>query len=263
MRGRRRRQKEDPMRLKILIGAALAMLAACSGQKAEIAAPDAIDRMSKAEVEAIVKEYLVREPEVLLAAFAELERREAAAKVAAAEAIWPELIKTRNDPVLGPASAPITIVEFTDYNCGFCKSATPWVMNQVDNRRGDVRVILKESAVRGANSELAAKAALAAHRQGKYREMHVALMKVPANAYSPEIIERIGKSVGLDLVRMKKDMDDKALHDLVAQHVAEFDRAGLEGTPGFFINGKYVAGFDQESLEALIAGARQSAKKDG
>ena len=77
--------------------------------------------------------------------------------------------------------------------------------------------------MRGANSELAARAALAADRQGKYRDMHIALMKVPANAYSPEIIERIGKSVGLDIERMKRDMEDKALHDLIAQHVTEFE----------------------------------------
>ena len=251
------------MRRTLVAGAAFALLAACSGQAKEVAAPDAIDRMEKAEVEAIVKEYLVREPEVLLAAFAELEKREAALKVAKAERIWPELIKAKDDPVLGNPKAPITIVEFTDYNCGFCKNATPWVMNQVDNRRSDVRVIIKESAVRGANSELAARAALAAHRQGKYREMHIALMKVPANAYSPDVVERIGKSVGLDVERLKRDMEDKTLHDLIARHVAEFDQAGLDGTPGFFINGKYVAGFDQQSLEALIAEAREGAKKGG
>jgi protein-disulfide isomerase len=205
----------------------------------------------------------VREPEVLIAAFGDLEKREAALKVAKAERMWPEMIKAKGDPVLGNPKAPITIVEFTDYNCGFCKSATPWVMNQVDNRKSDVRVIIKESAVRGANSELAARAALAADRQGKYRDMHIALMKVPANAYSPEIIERIGQSVGLDIARMKRDMEDKSLHDLIAQHVTEFDQAGLEGTPGFFVNGKYVAGFDQKSLEALIAEARDGAKKDG
>jgi protein-disulfide isomerase len=250
------------MRPALLLGAAFTLLAACSGQARETAAPapDAIDRMEKAEVEAIVKEYLVREPEVLIAAFAELEKREAAIKVANAERMWPELIKAKGDPVLGNPKAPITIVEFTDYNCGFCKSATPWVMSQVDNRKSDVRVIVKESAVRGANSELAARAALAADRQGKYRDMHIALMKVPANAYSPEIIERIGKSVGLDTERLKRDMEDKSLHDLIAQHVTEFEQAGLEGTPGFFVNGKYVAGFDVESLDALIAEARDGKK---
>lgn len=256
------------MRLTIVLCGAFALLAACSGGQTQEAAapapaPDAIDRMEKAEVEAIVKEYLVREPEVLIAAFAELEKREAAIKVAKAERMWPELIKAKGDPVLGNPKAPITIVEFTDYNCGFCKSATPWVMDQVDNRRSDVRVIIKESAVRGANSDLAARAALAADRQGKYRDMHIALMKVPANAYSPELIERIGKSVGLDTERMKRDMEDKALHDIVAQHVTEFDQAGLDGTPGFFVNGKYVAGFDRESLEALIAEAREGGKKGG
>lgn len=251
------------MRLILPALGALALLAACSGPPGEVAAPDAIDRMEKAEVEAIVKEYLIREPEVLIAAFGELEKREAAIKVAKAEALWPELLKAKDDPVLGRADAPITIVEFTDYNCGFCKSATPWVMNHVDDRRGDIRFIIKESAVRGANSELAARAALAAHRQGKYREMHIALMKVPANAYTQETIDRIGTSVGLDLDRMNKDMADKALHDIVARHVDEFDRAGLDGTPGFFVNGKYVAGFDTQSLEALIASERETARKGG
>ncbi len=251
------------MRLTRTALGAVALLAACSGQSAELAAPDAIDRMEKAEVEAIVKEYLVREPEVLLAAFAELEKREAALKVAKAEALWPELLKAKGDPVLGRTDAPITIVEFTDYNCGFCKSATPWVMDHVDDRRGDIRFIIKESAVRGENSALAARAALAAHRQGKYREMHIALMKVPANAYTPDVIERIGRSVGLDVERMKNDMEDQTIEETIDRHVAEFDAAGLDGTPGFFVNGKFVAGFDRDSLEALIAGERDAAKKDG
>ena len=87
------------MRLILPALGALALLAACSGQSGEVAAPDAIDRMEKAEVEAIVKEYLIREPEVLIAAFGELEKREAAIKVARAEALWPELLKAKDDPV--------------------------------------------------------------------------------------------------------------------------------------------------------------------
>jgi protein-disulfide isomerase len=247
-------------RIVWVLGAAIA-LAACGGKPKEVAAPDAIDRMSKAEVEAIVKEYLVREPEVLLEAFAELEKREQESKIAAAEGMWANIIKADGDPVLGPKNAPITIVEFTDYNCGFCKAATPWLMEQVDNKRGDIRVIMKESAVRGENSEFAAKAALAAHKQGKYREMHVALMKAPPNSISPELVERLAKSIGLDFERLKRDMQDASLDKLIEKHVEEFSNAGLDGTPAFFINGRYVSGFNQESLDALIATAREAGKK--
>jgi protein-disulfide isomerase len=127
------------MRYKIMttVAAALAFTA-CSGQgPGAVKAPDAVGDLSKAQIEAIVKEYLMREPIVLAEAFAELQRREEEQKIAATENAWKKVSLSKDDPTLGPADAPITIVEFTDYNCGYCKLATSWVMNQVDDRRGD------------------------------------------------------------------------------------------------------------------------------
>lgn len=250
------------MRYKIMttVAAALAFTA-CSGQgPGAVKAPDAVGDLSKAQIEAIVKEYLMREPIVLAEAFAELQRREEEQKVAATENAWKKVSLSKDDPTLGPADAPITIVEFTDYNCGYCKLATSWVMNQVDDRRGDVRVIIKESAVRGTNSEMAAAAALAAQNQGKYREMHIALMKVPANAYTPEIIETVGKSVGLDIARMKQDMNSKTIKDRVQASVVDYQNVGLEGTPSFFINGVYVGGFGEQHLNDVVKAARDKVK---
>jgi len=245
-----------------IITTALAALAisACSGQ-GSVKAPDSVDGLTKAQIEAIVKEYLMREPMILAEAFGELQRREEEAKVAATENAWKQVSLTKDDPTLGPADAPITIVEFTDYNCGYCKLATSSVMSQVDDRRGDVRVVIKESAVRGTNSEMAAAAALAAQKQGKYREMHLALMKVPANAYTPEIIEQVGKSVGLDLARMKQDMNSKPIKDKVEASIADYQKVGLEGTPSFFINGVYIGGFGEQHLNDVVQQAREKLKR--
>lgn len=248
------------MRLQIMTAAAALMaLTACSGQGA-VKAPDSVDGLTKAQVEAIVKEYLMREPMVLAEAFGELQRREEEQKVAAAENAYKQVKISKDDPILGRPDAPITIVEFTDYNCGYCKLATSWVMNQVDDRRGDVRVIIKESAVRGSNSEMAAAAALAAHKQGKYREMHIALMKVPANAYTPEIIEQVGKSVGLDVARMRTDMNAKDVREAVKASINDYANVGLEGTPSFFINGVYIGGFGEQHLNDIVKQAREKIK---
>jgi protein-disulfide isomerase len=248
------------MRLQATFAAMLALgAAACSGGQAQ--APDSIDRMSKAEVESIVKEYLLREPEILFEMQAAYQRNQLATQTLAAEGAWDKLMASaKDDPYIGRKDAPITIVEFSDYDCGVCKMAVPWVMNQVDDRRSDIKLIVKESAVRGADSRRAAIAALAAHNQGKYREMHVALMKAPANAYTPENLEIIAKSVGLDVARWKADMDKPELASRVDRSVSEFDVAGLQGTPSFLINGKFVGGFAQDELESLIEATRKQVK---
>lgn len=248
------------MRLHVTFAALLALgAAACSGGQAK--APDSIDRMSKAEVESIVKEYLLREPEILFEMQAAYQRNQLATQTLAAEGAWDKLMaSSKDDPFIGRKDAPITIVEFSDYDCGVCKMAVPWVMSQVDDRRSDIKVIIKESAVRGADSRRAAIAALAAHNQGKYREMHVALMKAPANAYTPENLEIIARSVGLDVARWKSDMGKPELAQRVDRSVSEFDGAKLQGTPSFLINGKFVGGFAQDELESLIEATRSQLK---
>jgi protein-disulfide isomerase len=245
------------MRLTTALSALLALgAAACSG--GEVKAPDSVGGLEKAQVEAIVKEYLLREPEILFEMQTAFQRNQLATQTLAAEGAWEKLLaSSKDDPYIGRKDAPITIIEFSDYDCGVCKAAVPWVMAQVDDRRSDIKVIVKESAVRGADSRRAAIAAMAAHSQGKYREMHVALMKAPANAYTPANLEAIAQSVGLDMARWKKDMADANLIRRVDRSVEEFDMAGLQGTPSFLINGRFVGGFGQEELESLIEATRQ------
>jgi protein-disulfide isomerase len=241
------------MRLTHLAAAALALgLAACSGAKTTVKAPDAIDRMPRAEVEAIVKNYLVNNPEVLAEAFTELQRREEVKT-------FTRLINEKDDPTLGPANAPITIVEFFDYNCGYCKAANPWVFEQLASKKNDVRVIFKEYPVLAESSHYASTAALAAAKQGKYREMHLTMMK--SHDFSPENVDKMATSVGLDLDRMHKDMKSEDVGNHITRVLTEGEQANVKGTPGFFINGVFLNGYSEAQLQQIVDDERAKVKK--
>jgi len=248
------------MRVTISILAAAVALSACG--QSEVKAPDSIGRMEKAEVEAIVREYLLREPEMLYEMQSAYQVKESLQQALKAEGAWDKLISSsQNDPIIGRKDAPITIIEFSDYECSVCKRALPWVIAQVDDRRGDVRLIVKESAWKEPTSEPAARAALAARKQGKYREMHIALMKAPFGAHTPEHIEGMARSIGLDLPRFKADMISQEVTSQIAKYGEEYEIAGIQGTPSFLVNGTFVGGFDQAGLESLLEAKRAELKE--
>lgn len=238
------------MRILPLAAALLAIAVSACSQQAP-GAPSSVSRMQKAEVEAIVKDYLLEHPEVLREAMDALDRHDNKAMVA-------KLVSNPDDPILGPKDAPVTIVEFFDYNCGYCRSANDWVFQEIDNKKQDVKVIFKEFPILHESSLAASKSALAAEKQGKYREMHIALMKT--KDFTPEGLEKIAKSVGLDIEKWKKDMADPKTEKHIAGVYGDAELAKVEGTPGFFINGEFLNGFDEAKLEALIEKARAQKK---
>src|SRR5262249_3062609 len=155
-------------------------------------------------------------------------------KKRAAEA-FANLTAHDNDPSLGPKNAPITMVEFFDYNCTFCKAANPWVFQQLDSSKGQVRIVFKEFPILHEDSIAASKAALAANRQGKYREMHLAMMRT--KDFTQDHLEQIAKSVGLNVEKFRKDMADPAFQAHIERVHREAQEASVDATPGFFING--------------------------
>lgn len=249
-------------RLALLSSLTLAFLPACA-QDAETTRSDAelrelirdvisedatalrVDVDDREAMEAVIKAYLIENPEVIEEALIELARRER-------EALMAELVSDSRDFSIGPADAPITIVEFFDYRCGYCKRSMDWVLEAAEDNPETVRVVFKEFPILSAESRTAALAALAAGEQGLYNEMHIALMESRSD-FSAEAIDDIAREVGVDVEKMRADMRSTAIQTHVADVRQQAIEAGAEATPTFFINGQVIRGFDQNSLNRILA----------
>jgi len=151
-------------------------------------------------------------------------------------------VNTKGSPARGPESAPVTLVEFSDFQCPYCSRVTP-TLDQIKEEYGDkVRVVFKHLPLRIHSKAPAAHAAAeAAHRQGKFWEMHD---KIFANQreMSPEKYEEYAVEIGLDVDQFKRDVADDAVKSRVDADANEAATLGVSGTPGFFINGRFMSG---------------------
>lgn len=216
-----------------------------AAQPAAAAAKPAFTREEEARIRQIVREYLVANPEVLDEAIGVLRTRQEQQRRVAME----------TDPrhfAVGPKDAKITIVEFFDYRCPYCKASLDWVMKTVRSR-SDVRVVFKEYPVLGPSSLEASKAAIATIKQGKYLAFHQALMASKGELNS-KVIDDTARRVGVDVARMRKDMADPAIAKLIEDNHDLGAQARVEGTPAFMVNGEWVHGADFGQLDRLMAG---------
>jgi protein-disulfide isomerase len=213
------------------------------------------------QVEAIVRDYLMREPEIIYEALQELQRRETAAEAErrkiALTARKDDLFNSAASPVGGNPEGDVTLVEFFDYNCPCCRRVAP-TMVQLERADPDLRLVYKEFPILGPGSEFAARAALAARKQGKYVAFHNALMRTEERLAENEVMA-IARAVGLDTERLRADMADPGIQAAIARN-RELARAlGVTGTPGFVIGDAVVPGAaDPAALRDLVARARQA-----
>lgn len=210
-------------------------------------------------IEQVIYDYLMKRPEVIIEAVETLQAREKAAereRVAKAVVEYNELIYTAlPGTVFGNPDGDVTVVEFFDYHCGYCKKNFDSLMSAVSTDK-NLRLILKEFPVLGENSVVASKAALASQRQGKYVEFHQALMSASGKLTSDRI-DAIAKSVGLDVAQMHRDMDDPVIAALIDHNRDLAHELGINGTPSFVINDKLFYGYlDPETLDKAIGLAR-------
>jgi protein-disulfide isomerase len=212
------------------------------------AALAALPASEQAAMRAMVRKALVENPEILTEASLSLDNKRAA-EMASRIAAHPD------DMSVGPANAPITVVEFFDYACGFCHAANDWVWSLIGSRT-DVRVVFKELPILSEESYQAARAGAALKRQGQkvYLAYHRRMMQ-HRGALSMQVIEAAARDAGADLARMRREMQDPAITDMLQRVSQEAQAANVRGTPGFFINGRFVGGFNQQQLDQLIAEA--------
>lgn len=222
--------------------------------------------IQKKEIEKIVHDYLVSNPEVLLEASQALQQKQQQNMQQQAKSAIQDnssqLFEGKLTTV-GNVKGNVTLVEFFDYQCIHCKKMSATMNNLVKKDR-DLRVIYKEFPIFGKSSETASRAALAAGMQGKYQKMHEALFAQDKRLNETVVMEA-AKSIGLDMNKLKKDMDSKEVSSILDANRQLAEKLHLMGTPAFIVAptpaGKYKEGSEtsfipgaasEESLQELI-----------
>lgn len=218
---------------------------------APAASAQSFNAQEQAEIRAMVRDYLVRNPDVIREALDALQER-------ANNERWQRVKSDPRDFSIGPANAPVTIVEFFDYRCGYCHAALEWVVNLQRSRR-DIRIIFKELPILSPQSMEAAQASVAAMPQGRYFQFHQALMSHTGELTS-ERIDQLARQSGIDVPRMRRAMQNPAITTLLEENHALATDMGAAATPLFIINGEAISGFDREQLEARIQEAAREAR---
>jgi protein-disulfide isomerase len=217
------------------------------------------DEMSQEEFDARVRDYLLAHPEVILEAVQRLqERQDEAAAQAAQAAIAERADEILNDPaspVGGNPDGDVTLVEFFDYNCTYCRRVAPVMAEAVAADPG-LRIVYKEFPILGEGSAFAARAALAAARQGRYLEFHDALMGYQGTV-DEGVTLAVAADIGLDLDRLQADMADPAILAAIDRTYDLASALQINGTPGFVIGETIIPGaVDLAALQAAIGEAR-------
>lgn len=219
------------------------------------ASAQSFNAQEQAEIRAVVRDYLVRNPDVLREALEALQARTEAER-------WQRIKSDPRDFSMGPADAPIVIVEFYDYRCGFCHAALQW-MTDISRTRRDVRIVLKELPILSPESMEAARAVLAAAPQGRTWQFHRALMSFPLDQQLTSAqIDRLARNAGVDVARMRRGMDSPDIIGLLeANRGHALDITAAPATPLFMINGDVISGFDQARLEARLREATREVRE--
>ncbi len=210
------------------------------------------------DFDARIRAYLLEHPEVVEEALLKLQEKRRVDAVAKAKAAVEQsaqaIVADPRDPWLGAEKPKVTVVEFFDYRCPYCKVVEPELMKRLAAQK-DLRIVFKELPILSPQSEYAAYGALLAWREGKYRPVHSALMA--EKNLDEAAIDRILTANGLSPAAARALGNDPEVKKHVADVQALAQTLEIDGTPAFVVNGEIVHGADMESLDRAIANARK------
>jgi protein-disulfide isomerase len=214
-----------------------------SGARA-VALAQGFDTTQKKEIEAIIRQYLMDNPTILVEVAdkhnADQQAQADARAVTGLKARYKEIFANPAYAVLGGKNAPVPVVEFFDYNCGYCKQAYAELVQATKNNP-KVKVVLIDTPILGPSSELAARWAIAAGMMGKYLEFHGALMTFQGPKTEVTLAE-MAKQVGLDSAALKAKADSAEVSEQLARNMATFHDLGLNFTPAFAAPDRIIRG---------------------
>ena len=240
------------------------VLAAALALTALPAAAQDFSAAQRGEIEKIIKEYLIRHPEVLQEAMAELEKKQQLAETEKARSAIKNhsdaLFNSPRQVVLGNPQGDVTFVEFFDYNCGYCKRALT-DMVEIMGKDPKLKVVLKEFPVLGPGSVEAAQVAVAVRMQDKtgkkYLEFHQKLLGGRGQVDKAKALAA-AKEIGLDMARLDKDLKSDEIGKTLEESMKLAEALGLNGTPSYVIGNDVVIGaVGQAALSQKIQAARQ------
>lgn len=245
-----------------LVGATIAAPLPASAQATAPRAPD------KAAIEAIIKEYLLKNPEIIQEALVELERRQKEAEQVAVRRITGDpkspLYASANHTIVGNPNGDVTIVEFFDFNCGFCKRGLADVQKLLDADK-NVRVILKEFPILAPGSREASVVALALRQQfdrDKLWRFHTTLMNT-RGAIGKDQAFAVAKDLGADMKKLEADMGASSIQEALDETKMLADALGITGTPSYIVAEDVVIGArGYDALATRVANYRKCKKAE-
>ncbi len=251
--------------MRTIILAVALILAAIGGyafKEFAVARDGAPVSLTQDQINQAISQYLKDHPEEIVASLqAAQAKAEEQKQLAATQALTDakaEIFNNPVDPVLGNPAGDVTVVEFFDYRCPYCKRVTDSLIALIDGD-ANVRVVFKEFPILGPESLVAARVALAAHKQGKYREVHEALMAHKGSFEKAALIE-VAANVGADPARLATDAEDPAIMAQLQANDALAAKLGITGTPGFIFGRQLVPGaISLDDRKKLVAAARADA----
>lgn len=222
------------------------------GDPAAALAAAGFDGKQRNAIEAVVRSYLLAHPEILPEAMQRLESRSAAQRIAALRG---DLERPFPGAVLGNPAGRVTLVEFTDFACTFCKASVR-ELAVLTKAHPDLRVVIRELPILSPASEQAARMALAAARQGRYAAFHQAMFaSAPVDERS---IAAAAASAGLDLAEARRVADSGEIAGELRRNLAFAGRLGIQGTPAWVVGDRLLSGaVGRDRLEQAIDEARR------
>lgn len=246
-----------------VLGAALAA-ALVAATPAAAAEKQSLSPDQRKSIEQIVREYILEHPEIITEAIQVLQERERAeaarAQAAAMAARREDIYDHPMTPVSGDPKGDVTIVEFFDYQCGYCKRSLSAMMSLMRNDP-KLKFVWKEFPILGPVSRFAARAAMAAKKQDKYTDFHVAVMGARGRLSESRVL-KLAAGVGVDVERLRKDMADPAIAKYLDETIQLAQALGIRGTPAFIIGGKIFPGaVGEATMKDFVATLRSSSPK--
>jgi protein-disulfide isomerase len=243
----------------LMVAAVLCFSAAPQAQAADAAAPVAAAGMTQDQLDTMMHDYIMNHADVILDSVEKyqntsMQKRQDEALAQHHE----ELFNNSQSPQIGNPKGDVTIVEFFDYNCHFCKQAFPTLQKMIKSDK-NLHVIFKDFPILAPSSETGAKWALAAQKQGKYFEYHTALMD-HNGSLSDDVFESVAKQVGLDVAKAKQDIQGTDIMIQIEKNRALASQMNFTGTPSFIVNSDAYIGMPEGGLEQAVAMARKHAK---